>query len=167
MQLKEHYLYIIKDEFYEKFNDPNLKGNKQENRPHYYCFKDKTEELYWVIPLSSKVEKFEKIIKKKEEKNIALKRRKRCDNIYIINLSGEKNAVLIQDMFPITKKYIKRYFTKNSNAIEVKNEKDINEIKIRAKQILSLIKKGIRFMPNQANVLKIKKELLKELEDKT
>ena len=38
--------YIIKDEFFFKFNDPYLKGNKDQNRPHYYCFKDDIDGLY-------------------------------------------------------------------------------------------------------------------------
>ena len=32
--------YIIKDNFFDIVNDPFLKGNKQGNRPHYYCFED-------------------------------------------------------------------------------------------------------------------------------
>ena len=32
--------YIIKDNFFNIFNDPFLKGNKQGNRPQYYCFED-------------------------------------------------------------------------------------------------------------------------------
>ena len=58
----EHGFYIIDDLFFEKFNDPFLKGNKSENRPHYYCFKDTNEGLYWIIPLSSRINKYQKII---------------------------------------------------------------------------------------------------------
>ena len=32
--------YIIKDNFFDIVNDPFLKGNKQGNRPNYYCFED-------------------------------------------------------------------------------------------------------------------------------
>lgn len=49
--------YIIKDEFFHNMNDPYLKGNKTESRPHYYCFQDTTQGIYWMIPMSSKVKK--------------------------------------------------------------------------------------------------------------
>lgn len=38
--------YIIKDEFFHDMNDPYLKGNKLESRPHYYCFRDISHEIY-------------------------------------------------------------------------------------------------------------------------
>jgi len=38
--------YIIKDEFFHDMNDPYLKGNKLESRPHYYCFQDTSHEIY-------------------------------------------------------------------------------------------------------------------------
>ena len=53
----EHGFYIVKEKFFVDMCDSYLKGNKSENRPHYYCFKDDKEELYWLIPLSSKIEK--------------------------------------------------------------------------------------------------------------
>lgn len=57
--MKENGCYIIKDSFFERFNDPYLKGNKDGNRPHYFCVKDYTyENLFWVIPLSSRGVKF-------------------------------------------------------------------------------------------------------------
>ena len=45
--------------------DPYLKGNKAGNRPHYYCFEDTATGIYWMIPLSSRIDKFRKIIEKK------------------------------------------------------------------------------------------------------
>ena len=53
--------YIIKDNFFDIVNDPFLKGNKQGNRPHYYCFEDLKTGIYWIIPMSSKLEKYKKI----------------------------------------------------------------------------------------------------------
>lgn len=47
-------------------SDPFLKGNKQGNRPHYYCFEDDESGIYWIIPLSSRVSKYKKIIEKKK-----------------------------------------------------------------------------------------------------
>jgi len=33
-------IYKIKDQFFEDFPDENLKENKGEKRPCYYCFRD-------------------------------------------------------------------------------------------------------------------------------
>jgi hypothetical protein len=159
MILQENYIYIIKDEFFEKVDDINLKGNKEENRPHYYLFDDDENlELFWIIPLSIKVEKYENMISEFEEKN-----KKRCDKAYIIKINNKKSAVLIQDIFPITKKYIDRHYTINENPLIIKNTKDILEIKKRAITIMSLIKRGIKFNPTQPDVLKIKNILIKEI----
>ena len=51
-KMKKTGFYIIKDQFFEDMNDPYLKGNKS----HYYCFEDSTTGIYWMIPLSSRIE---------------------------------------------------------------------------------------------------------------
>ena len=50
--MKKTGFYIIKDSFFEDMDEPYLKGNKEGNRPHYYCFEDSVSGLYWMIPLS-------------------------------------------------------------------------------------------------------------------
>lgn len=95
--------YIIKDTFFEFANEPYLKGNKRESRPHYYCFKDEDTGLLWMIPLSSKIEKYKRIINKRKESN------KPCDVIHIMKTDNNRvNAFLLADMFPITEEYIER-----------------------------------------------------------
>ena len=56
--MKKTGFYIIKDRFFEDMPDPYLKGNKAGNRPHYYCFEDSATGIYWMIPLSSRIDKF-------------------------------------------------------------------------------------------------------------
>jgi hypothetical protein len=51
---QENYFYIIDDAFFRDFPDPYLKGNHQENRPHYFAFKEVNTKIFWVIPISSK-----------------------------------------------------------------------------------------------------------------
>ena len=63
--MKKSGFYVIKDNFFEDMKDPYLKGNKSGNRPHYYCFEDTCAGIYWMIPMSSKVDKYIKIIDKK------------------------------------------------------------------------------------------------------
>ena len=63
--MKKTGFYVIKD-FFEKMEDPYLKSNKEGNRSHCYCFKEDTTGVYWMIPLSSHVGKYRKIIENKE-----------------------------------------------------------------------------------------------------
>ncbi len=65
-RMKKTGFYIIQDRFFEDMPDPYLKGNKAGNRPHYYCIEDNATGIYWMIPLSSRIDKFRKIIEKKE-----------------------------------------------------------------------------------------------------
>lgn len=39
--MKKSGFYVIKDKFFDDMNDTYLKGNKEGNRLHYYCFEDK------------------------------------------------------------------------------------------------------------------------------
>ena len=64
--MEKNGFYIIKDKFFEDMNEPYLKGNKPGNRPHYYYFEDSKTGIYWMIPISSRVGKYEKIIKNEE-----------------------------------------------------------------------------------------------------
>ena len=131
-------------------NDPFLKGNKEANRPHYYCFKEEKTGLYWMIPLSSKIEKYKRIMNRKLENG------HQCDIIHIIKLdNGKESAFLIQDMFPITEKYIERKYTIANNHLILTSEHSANEIEKKAKKVINLLKKGIKFTPTQPNINKI------------
>ena len=152
--MEKHGFYIIKDSFFEYVKDPNLKGNKDGNRPHYYCFFDDSTGLYWMIPLSSRVEKYRKIIKKRTDAN------KPCDTIHILKTdNGKENAFLIQDMFPITEEYIERKYTIAGNHMKITSEHSAKEIERKARKVLGMIKRGIKFVPTQPDVLRIQKML--------
>lgn len=99
--MKASGLYVLKEQFFIEMADPYLKRNKDENRPHYYCFKDK--EMYWMIPLSSRTKKYQHIMTKQREKQ------KPCDILHIAKLDNDRDSVfLIQDMFPVTEQYVLR-----------------------------------------------------------
>ena len=65
--MKKTGFYIIKDSFFDDMDEPYLKGNKKGNRPHYYCFEDSASGLYWMIPLSSRIDKYKKIVENKKK----------------------------------------------------------------------------------------------------
>ncbi len=151
--MKRAGFYLIQDRFFEEMQDPYLKGNKKENRPHYYCFEDK-EGFYWMIPLSSRVDKYKKIMNKKMSAN------KPCDILHITKLGvGKESVFLIQDIFPITEEYIEREYTVAGIPFVMRNEKGIAIIERKAKNIIKLLKRGITINPTQPNVLAILEKL--------
>lgn len=155
--MKKAGFYIIKDKFFEDMPDPYLKGNKEGNRPHYYCFEDRNTGIYWMIPLSSRTEKYRRIIEKKEKSG------KTCDILHIVKLDDNReSAFLIQDMFPITEEYIEREYTIAGNHLMLTSEHTVKEIEHKAKKVMGMLKRGVKFTPTQPDVMKILKKL-KEL----
>lgn len=152
--MKKTGFYIIKDNFFEDMPDPYLKGNKAGNRPHFYCFEESTTGIYWMIPLSSKVDKFKKIIEKKEKAG------KPCDILHIVKLDDDRESVfLIQDMFPITENYIEREYTIAGNHLILTSEHVAREIERKARKVVGMLKRGVKFMPTQADVIAILNKL--------
>lgn len=153
--MKEKGFYIISDDFFKDFPDPYLKGNKEANRPHYYAIFDDTTKLYWVIPMSSRVEKYEQIISNRVSKG------KPCDILHVAKLDNDKkSAFLIQDIFPVSEKYLLRQYTINGNHLRITSEKLSATIDKKAKKTLAMIRKGVKFFDTQADVLYIEKKLI-------
>ena len=154
--MKKTGFYIIKDIFFTDMQEPYLKGNKEENRPHYYCFEDSATGIYWMIPLSTQIDKYRKIIEKKKNAG------KPCDIIHIAKLADNReSAFLIQDMFPITEEYIEREYTIAGNPLLLTSEHVVKEIEQKARKVLSMLKRGVKFIPTQVNVLEMLKKLQK------
>lgn len=64
MEIRQGYSYHIKDEFFDKVQDKYLMSNKENGnyRPHFLAIQDnKNKELYWMIPISSQVDKYKVI----------------------------------------------------------------------------------------------------------
>ena len=92
--MTEKHFYFLNDQYYIDFPDDYLMQNKEtidgvsHDRPCYYAFKDKNHpDIYWMIPFSSQVEKFERIYASKVE------RYKRCDTIVSIPTCGKIDSL--------------------------------------------------------------------------
>lgn len=152
--MKETGFYIIKDQFFEDMSDPYLKGNKAGKRPHYYCFEDTKTGIFWMIPLSSRIEKYKKIVDKKQSAG------KSCDIIHIVKLDDSReSAFLIQDMFPIMEEYIEREYTIAGNQLMLTSEHIAGIIEQKARKVMAMLKRGVKFTPTQPNVMAILKKL--------
>ena len=62
MKVITGYLYHIKDEFFDKINAKSVMINHKNghSRPSYLAIKD--GKILWFIPLSSKIQKYQKIV---------------------------------------------------------------------------------------------------------
>lgn len=100
MEIKTGYLYHIKDEYFDVVNDDSLMQNHErgKKRPTYFTIKDK--DILWFIPISSKIDKYQRIINNKIEKNGF------CNTIIIRKIADEDAAILLQKAFPTLEKYI-------------------------------------------------------------
>lgn len=153
--MTEYGFYVVSDQFFVDFPDSYLKGNKVEKRPHYFAIQDRKTGLYWFIPMSSKVEKYRAIIQKREENHHP------CDILHIARLdNGKESVFLIQDMFPISEEYVARKYTIAGNHLRVTSERLAGTVAKKARRVLGMIKRNVKFLPTQPDVLKIEKELL-------
>ena len=152
--MKKTGFYIIKDSFFDDMNEPYLKGNKEGNRPHYYCFEDSVTQLYWMIPLSSRIDKYKKIMDNKKKAG------KPCDIIHIVKLDDDReSAFLIQDMFPITEEYIEREYTIAGNHLMLTSEHTVKTIEQKARKVMGMLKRGVKFTLTQPDVMKMIEKL--------
>lgn len=159
MEILTGSLYFVSDEFFARIQDPYLKINYEHTkRPHYFAFCDSKTGLYWLVPCSSKVEKFERIIFKKQEQH------KPTDTIKIVKVFGHKTVLLFQDMFPVTARYIDGRYIKGGQPVRVADPKLIQELEKNARKIVNLLHRGVRFTPTQPDIIKIEKIMLEELQ---
>ena len=107
-----------------------------------------------MIPLSSQIDKYKRIVEMKEKAG------KRCDIIHIVKLDDSRqSAFLIQDMFPISDEYIEREHTIAGNHLMLTSEHTTKEIEQKAKKVMGMLKRGVKFMPTQPNVIAILEKL--------
>ena len=150
MKVQTGYIYHIKDEFFDKINDKSLMTNHENGhaRPTYFTIKDK--DILWFIPLSSKVEKYEKIVDNK------MKRYGRCDTILIREVLGKDAAILLQNAFPTLEKYIDHpHLLENGKPAKVV-ETLKEEILQNFKYLLKLKSKGVNLFFTDIDKIKEK-----------
>lgn len=98
--------YFLSDQYFLDFPDDQLMQNREiadgkvHDRPCFYAFQDNKTDLFWMIPFSSRVEKYRRIYDKKVEKYGF------CNTIMLGEVLGYEKAFLIQNMCPTKEKYI-------------------------------------------------------------
>ena len=157
MQINIGCFYFIKDSFFDIIDDSELMQNKENGnkRPCYYCFKSKTyDDIIWFIPVSTKIEKYQKIYNYKIQKQIRLEKKPSIDTIVFGNVANTYSVFLIQNMFPVTKKYVESQYIKNKVAIRLSNKLQ-KEVIYKANKVLNLYNHGMKniIFPNVDKIL--------------
>ena len=63
-------------------------------------------------------------------------------------------------MFPITEDYIEREYNIAGNHLKVTSEQEVAEINRKARKVLGMLKRGVKFTPTQPDIFKIQEILL-------
>jgi hypothetical protein len=147
--------YFLKDEYFIDFPYSGLMGNKGvlNGRPCFYSFMDSRTRLYWMIPISSKVQKYKDLYENK------VKKYGKCDTLAFGEVLGIERAFLIQNMCPATASYIgEQYMQKKSNLpvrVDIFFEEELVK---KARMVLRLHRNGVKLI--FPDILSIEKALL-------
>ena len=138
MEIRQGYSYHIKDNFFLDVNDSSLMSNKEGGnyRPHYYAIEDSNDkDIFWMIPISSRVEKYKAIKDKK------IKKSGKCITIVIGRFAGEERAFLIQNAFPITVGYLDHIHTVGGKPVSIHKILD-KELRSNLKKAIAITRSG-------------------------
>lgn len=93
--------YFVKDDFFDKFDtEHRLMQNKEKidgksaNRPCFMAIPDtENNQIFWLVPISSKIEKYENIIRQKVQKREKMNKPPiKYDTIRFGEVAGQKSA---------------------------------------------------------------------------
>ena len=111
-----------------------------------------------MIPLSSRIDKYKRLIEKRKKAG------KPCDILHVVKLdNGRESAFLIQDMFPITEEYIEREYTIAGNHLMLSSEHAAREIEKKARKVMAMLKRGVKFTPTQPDAIAILEKMYKHI----
>lgn len=161
--MTEGNFYFLSDQYFFDFSDSKLMSNKEtaegisHDRPCFCAFQDSKTGLFWLVPISSKIQKFRRIYQNKVNKY------GRCDTIDFGYVLGHEKAFLLQNMCPVLDRYIKNeYFDPvHMNPVKLDGAFERQLIQ-KAHKVLALQRKGISLI--FPDVFLIENKLLAETE---
>ena len=156
------HFYFLSDDYFLDFPDPYLEQNKEilagkpHDRPCFYAFADDSTQICWMVPFSSKIEKYSVVYQKK------INRYGKCDTILFGEVLGYKKAFLIQNLCPVTSKYIMSEYIDTVAKVPVRIDGALERVLIqKVKIVLAITRKGGKLV--FPDILKIEKELKNQL----
>lgn len=156
--VKQGYVYHIKDSYFDVANDDKLMRNYEGGayRPTYFCLKDEKTGLLWVVPMSSKIEKYQRIIDKDVEKH------GKCLKIFVGEYANRQNAFLFQNMFPILPKYIDHVHMIQHNPVPVSQKLQVI-LDRYFRDVMRIHRRGFKIV--FPDIARLEKLMLEELTD--
>lgn len=141
--MKRGHFCFLRDQYYKDFPDDKLMKNKEvidgisHNRPCFFAFPDRENpEILWLVPISTKYEKYKAIYDKKAE------RYGYCNTIRFGEVLGRQSAFLIQNICPVTEEYINNiYVDRNNNPVSV-DERTEQDVIQNAQAVIERVKRG-------------------------
>jgi len=129
----------------------NYNGNP--NRPAYFCLKDKRTGLFWVVPMSTRIEKYQNRI------DNDLSKYGKNKKIIIGTFAGKQSVFLFQNMFPLLPKYFDHVYTIKGNPVPInQNLRSILDRNFR--DVMDLHKKGEKVV--FTDIDRLVKQMVKE-----
>ena len=137
--------FIIHDKEHKLMRNKENVNGKEHGRPCFYAITDKKNPLIiWCVPISSQVDKYMRIsdVKLEKQRNKGI-RIPNCNTIRFGEVMGVKKAFLIQNMFPVTAKYVSEIYINRLTNEPVRIPKNIeSDIVFNANAVLRLVKSG-------------------------
>ncbi len=156
---KGHF-YFLTDEYVKKYSSCGIMGNHEINdnetggRPCFFAIQDDAHnDIFWMVPISSKIEKFQQILAYKLQKYPTY------DGLEFGFVRGRQAAFLLQNICPVKAEHIEReYIDSNTNQpVIINNHTVLKNVTTKAKKLINLTKKGIKC--TQTDALKIYNDL--------
>ena len=154
--MKQGEFCFIADAFYDIHDKECLLMQNKETvdgvahgRPCFYAFADRQNPLiFWCVPISSRLDKYERVynhkLAKQREKGVKFPK---CDTLFFAEVMGARKVFLIQNMFPVTEKYIAEIYINKltQEAVRIPQNAEADVIN-RANDVLRLVRRGNRHL---------------------
>lgn len=137
-------LYFLSEDFQKRFpslcsciSAPNKRGEDgtvRHGRPHI-CIGASHKALLWMVPISSRVEKYDREIVRQTQKYGV------CDKVQIVRLSTGKRAALVQNIIPCMPRYVdSEYINRQTGTVEKIDQADLRRVCISARKLIVMHK---------------------------
>ena len=157
MEIREGYVYHIKDEYFQRAKDDKLMRNKEHGgyRPALLCYQDETTGILWFVPLSSQIEKY------RSKYQEAQKRYGNCLAIELGQYGGREAAFLLQNLFPVLPGDLDHVHLLDGEPRPVKHA-ILKKVRTKFKRIREITKRGKKV--TFTNIRRLEEMLLLELQ---
>lgn len=140
--------YFLSDEYCEKFKNYGVMSNKEittnriNRRPCFYAISDpQNPEIYWMIPISSQVEKYERLLREK------LKKYRVYDGLEFGFVQGRKAAFLLQNICPVKKEHIIEEYLDINTGESIRIPNDVKrKLHAKARKIINKYYDGVKIV---------------------